>query len=96
MFDEAEGRRIIVASFASHIHRLQQVADLAVAHGRIVVPLGLSMVRNIKLARDLGLFHIPDAFIADAETITDLDPGDTRASSAPVRRASRAARSGRW
>jgi ribonuclease J len=77
VFDEAEGRRVIVASFASHIHRLQQVADLAVARGRIVVPLGLSMVRNIKLARDLGLFHIPDAFLADAETINDLDPATT-------------------
>jgi ribonuclease J len=77
VFDHAIGRRITVASFASHIHRMQQVADLAVARGRVVVPLGLSMVRNIKLARDLGLFRVPDASIADAETIVDLDPART-------------------
>lgn len=67
-------RRIIVASFASHIHRLQQVADHAVEQGRVVVPVGLSMVRNVKLARDLGLMHIPDAHIADSEAIDRLPP----------------------
>lgn len=77
IFEMAEGRRITVASFASHVHRMQQVADTAVDHGRVVVPLGLSMVRNIKLARDLGLFNIPDANIADAETLADLDPAQT-------------------
>jgi ribonuclease J len=77
VFDEATGRRVTVASFASHIHRMQQVADIAVARGRVIVPLGLSMVRNIKLARDLGLFRVPDDFIADAETIDDLDPART-------------------
>ena len=65
-------RRIIVASFASHIHRLQQVADLAIAQGRTVVPVGLSMVRNFKLARDLGLMHIPDQHIADALHASDV------------------------
>jgi ribonuclease J len=77
IFEMAEGRRITVASFASHVHRMQQVADAAIAHGRVVVPLGLSMVRNIKLARDLGLFRIPDANVADAEMIADLDPAQT-------------------
>ena len=67
-------RRIIVASFASHIHRMQQVADLAVAQGRVVVPVGLSMVRNLKLARDMGLMRIPDAHIADADDAERLDP----------------------
>ena len=67
-------RRIIVASFASHIHRMQQVADLAVAQGRVVVPVGLSMVRNLKLARDMGLMRIPDANIADADDAERLDP----------------------
>ncbi len=74
VFTAHRDRRIIVASFASHIHRLQQVADLAVKQGRIVVPVGLSMVRNIKLARDLGLMHIPDAHIADADHAERLDP----------------------
>lgn len=77
IIDGADGRRVIVASFASHIHRMQQVADAAVARDRVVVPVGLSMVRNIKLARDLGLFHIPDSHIADAESIVDLDPART-------------------
>ncbi len=74
VFAAHRDRRVIVASFASHIHRLQQVANLAVQQGRIVVPVGLSMVRNIKLARDLGLLHIPDAHIADADHAERLDP----------------------
>ncbi|HEX7095956.1 MAG TPA: ribonuclease J [Acidimicrobiales bacterium] len=73
----AVGRRVIVASFASHIHRMQQVADIAVAQDRIVVPVGLSMVRNIKLARDLGLFHVPDSHIIDAEQLLDVEPART-------------------
>ncbi len=55
-----EGRRIITACFASHIHRIQQIADAAVASGRIVATLGLSMRKNVRLARDLGLLRIPD------------------------------------
>ncbi len=69
-----EGRRVIVASFASHIHRLQQIADAAVETGRVMVTLGLSMRRNVKLARDVGLLRIPDASIRDIEDIDDLDP----------------------
>ena len=67
-------RRVIVASFASHIHRLQQVADAALATNRVVVPVGLSMRRNVKLARDVGILRIPDYAIKDAEDIDDLDP----------------------
>lgn len=66
-------RRVIVASFASHIHRLQQVADAALATNRVVVPVGLSMRRNVKLARDVGILRIPDYAIKDAEDIDDLD-----------------------
>jgi len=69
-----EGRRVIVASFASHIHRLQQIADAAIATGRVVVTLGLSMRRNVKLARDVGILRIPDHAIRDIEDIDDLDP----------------------
>ncbi len=67
-------RRVVVASFASHIHRLQQVADAALATNRVVVPVGLSMRRNIKLARDVGILRIGDHAIKDAEDIDDLDP----------------------
>jgi len=69
-----EGRRVIVASFASHIHRLQQIADAAIATGRVVVTLGLSMRRNVKLAREVGILRIPDHAIRDIEDIDDLDP----------------------
>ena len=69
-----EGRRVIVASFASHIHRLQQLADAAVENGRVLVTLGLSMRRNVKLARDVGILRIPDWALRDIEQIDELDP----------------------
>jgi ribonuclease J len=75
LFHAHEGRRIITASFASHVHRVQQIADAAIAFGRTVVTLGLSMKKNMKLARDLGLLHIPDHAIRDIEEVGDLDPG---------------------
>lgn len=68
-----DGRRVIVAAFASHIHRLQQLADAAVENGRILVTLGLSMRRNVKLARDLGILRIPDANIRDIDDVDELD-----------------------
>src|SRR5690349_153 len=52
-------QRIIVACFASHVHRVQQVLDTAAAHGRKVAFVGRSMVRNMGVARDLGYLHIP-------------------------------------
>lgn len=67
-------RRVIVASFASHIHRLQQVADAALTTDRILVPVGLSMRRNIKLARELGIMRIPDRSVRDVEDVDEIDP----------------------
>ena len=52
-------RRIIVACFASHVHRVQQVLDAAAAHGRRVAFVGRSMLRNMGVARDLGYLRIP-------------------------------------
>ena len=72
-----EGRRVIIGAFASHIHRLQQVADAAIADGRTLVTLGLSMRRNVKLARDVGILRIPDHALRDIEDIDDLDPART-------------------
>ena len=69
-----DARRVIVASFASHIHRLQQVADAALMTNRIVVPVGLSMRRNVKLAREVGIMRIPDHAIRDVEEADELDP----------------------
>lgn len=67
-------QRVIVASFASHIHRLQQVCDAAVAAGRKVVVTGRSMVNNTKVARELGYLHIDADNIVDAFDTHGLPP----------------------
>jgi ribonuclease J len=64
VFSSSSGK-IIVASFASHIHRVQQVLDAAAKHGRKVVYIGRSMVRNMQIARELGYLHVPDGVIVD-------------------------------
>jgi ribonuclease J len=69
------GRRIITACFASHVHRVQQIADAAIAHGRVVATLGLSMKKNVRLAKDMGLLRIPEDKLLDIEDVKDLDPG---------------------
>ena len=60
---------MIVACFASHVHRVQQVLDAAHAHDRSVAFVGRSMVRNMGVARDLGLLHVPPDLIVDAREI---------------------------
>ncbi|MEM9134414.1 MAG: ribonuclease J [Actinomycetota bacterium] len=72
LFRAREGRRIIVACFASNIHRIQQIADAAIANGRIVATLGRSMNNNVALARRLGLLHIPEAKIRAIEDVADV------------------------
>jgi ribonuclease J len=76
LFVRMRGRRIITASFASHIHRIQQIADAAVDTGRRVATLGLSIRKNVRLARDLGLLRIPDHSLIDIERIDDFPPGE--------------------
>jgi ribonuclease J len=76
LFHAHEGRRIVIACFASHIHRVQQIADAAVAFGRKVATLGLSMKKNVGLARDMGLLHIPDHALVDIDDVRDLPPGE--------------------
>jgi len=66
--------RVIMACFASHIHRIQQIADAAIANGRTVATLGRSMGKNVALARSMGLLRIPDDRLIDIERIGDLDP----------------------
>jgi ribonuclease J len=68
-------RRFVVTCFASHIHRVQQVADAAIAGGRSVATLGRSMQKNVALARRLGLLEIPDRSLVDVEDIDRLAPG---------------------
>ena len=57
--------RVIVACFASHVHRVQQVLDAAVESGRHAALVGRSMVRNMQIARDLGLLHVPEGVLVD-------------------------------
>jgi ribonuclease J len=73
IFARATGR-IIVASFASHVHRVQQVLDSAHAHGRRVTFIGRSMVRNMGIARDLGLLHIPAGLVVGLDEAMELPP----------------------
>ncbi len=77
IFHEHRDKRIIVGAFASHIHRVQQIADIAVEQDRTIVTLGRSMKRNVALARDLGLLSIPDRHIVDIADAEDLDPVKT-------------------
>jgi len=73
IFRAARGR-IIVASFASHVHRVQQVLDSANEHGRKVAFIGRSMVRNMGIARDLGLLRIPGGLVVGLDEATTLPP----------------------
>ncbi|WP_410648778.1 ribonuclease J [Amycolatopsis sp. cmx-4-54] len=66
------GQRVIVACFASHVHRVQQVLDAAVRHGRRVAFVGRSMVRNMGIAADLGLLNVPDGLLVNLDQAGDL------------------------
>lgn len=68
-------QRIIVACFASHVHRVQQVLDAAVAHGRKVGYVGRSMVRNMAIAEELGYLNVPAGVLVDAKELAKL-PAD--------------------
>ncbi|GAA3759068.1 ribonuclease J [Microbacterium kribbense] len=69
-------RRVIVASFSSHVHRVQQVLDAAAAHGRRLAFLGRSMVRNMTIAEDLGYLHVPEGVLIDYKKAKDLPDDD--------------------
>ena len=66
--------RIIVASFASHIHRIQQVMDAAANHGRSVAVVGRSMVKNVNIASNLGYLSVPDGLIIKPQDIGLFPP----------------------
>lgn len=70
LFGLNRDRRIVVTCFASHIHRIQQVANVAVASGRRIFTLGRSMGKNIALARSLGLLSIPDDYLFDIDHVS--------------------------
>ncbi len=69
-------KRIIVACFASHVHRVQQVLDAAAEHGRKVAFVGRSMVRNMGVARDLGYLRVPGGMLVDMREAEELPPQD--------------------
>ena len=75
VFASREGRRVIVACFASHIHRVQQIVDAAVATGRKVAFLGRSMLNNVELSRSLGLLTIDDRDVVEVDDIAKLPAG---------------------
>jgi len=64
--------RVVVASFSSHVHRVQQVLDAAAANGRRVALLGRSMVRNMTIAADLGYLNVPDGVLIDYKKARDV------------------------
>jgi ribonuclease J len=64
--------RIIVACFASHVHRVQQVLDAAAAHGRRVCLVGRSMLRNMGLAAELGFLNVPDGLLVELDDAMEL------------------------
>ena len=66
-------RRVIVASFSSHVHRVQQVIDIAAQHNRKVIFIGRSMVRNMKIAQDMGYLTVPPGIIMDAKDLDSFD-----------------------
>jgi ribonuclease J len=76
VFAEQKGKRIVVACFASHMHRVQQIIDAAVANGRKVATLGRSMGKNVELGTRLGIISVPSGSMVDIEHVDTVPPGD--------------------
>ncbi|MGC5168216.1 ribonuclease J [Luteimicrobium sp. DT211] len=68
----ASEQRIVVASFSSHVHRVQQVLDAAYRHDRKVALVGRSMVRNMGIAADLGYLKVPEGVLVDLKQVDQL------------------------
>ncbi len=76
LFREHPDRRFIVACFASHLHRVQQVARAALDAGRRVAFVGRSMTQNVSLAREMGLLDVPSDRVVDIEETSRFAPGE--------------------
>lgn len=74
LFTRAEGKRIIIATFSSNIHRIQQIIDEAVKHGRRVAVSGRSMTNVIAKAVELNYIKVPDGTLIDIEDVNKYDP----------------------
>ncbi len=72
----AEGR-VVAACFASHIHRVQQIVDVALQDGRKIAFLGRSMLRNMEIGRDLGVVDVPEDQVISIDEVSDHDPDRT-------------------
>lgn len=75
LFAGHRDKRIVTASFASHLHRIQQIATAAIEDGRKVATLGLSMKKNVRLGLDLGVLNLPESSIIDISEIDRHEPG---------------------
>ncbi len=76
LFREHADKRFIIASFASHLHRVEQVAQAAISHGRKVAFVGRSMLQNVALARERGFIDLPEYAVIDIEETSRYAPGD--------------------
>jgi ribonuclease J len=74
LFHRYEGRRIITTCFASHIHRVQQIADAAISFDRVIATMGMSMKKNVRMAREMGLLNIPESRLMDIADVGDMAP----------------------
>ncbi len=74
LFERAVGKRIMIATFASNLYRIQQILDLAVKYKRKVAVSGRSMVKNIKMAFEIGYLTAPENVLVDVEKLKDYDP----------------------
>lgn len=74
LFARASGKRIIIATFASNVYRIQQIIDMAVEHDRKVAVSGRSMVNNTAMALELGYLHAPEGVLIDLDQINKYPP----------------------
>ena len=77
LFRKAEGKRIIVATFSSNIHRMQQIIDQADRHGRRVAISGRSMINAVAVASELGYLNVPEGTLIEMESIRKYTPEQT-------------------
>lgn len=76
LFPRWSGRRVIVSCFASHLHRVQQICDVAISEGRTIFPLGRSMVNNVRIAQELRVLNLPDRSVDSIDRLNEYDPED--------------------
>lgn len=76
IFDQSENQRIMVATFSSNIHRIQQIVNSAISHKRKIVVMGRSMVNAVKTATELGYLEIPDKIIIEVSEIKNYKDSD--------------------